>query len=186
MTKPAEAVLGLHLMLLRHAKSSWDDTTFDDAARHLAPRGEKAATAMGRMVADHGMLPDLVLCSPAVRARQTWDLVSAALPRPVPMKIVDDLYDFGDGAALADVIREHGGSAPRLLLVAHNPAMENLANRLAARGDKEFRARMAAKYPTAALAVIAFDIGSWSKLGTGGGTLTHFIRPRDLPECAST
>ena len=102
------------------------------------------------------------------------------------MKIVDDLYDFGDGAALAYVIREHGGSAPRLLLVAHNPAMENLANRLAARGDKEFRARMAAKYPTAALAVIAFDIGSWSKLGTGGGTLTHFIRPRDLPECAST
>jgi phosphohistidine phosphatase len=170
----------MELMLLRHAKSSWDDAILDDAARPLAPRGEVAATAMGAMMAAEGLVPDRVLCSPALRARQTWERVSACLPRPVEAEIFDGLYDFGDGSALAEVVRRSGGEARRLMLVGHNPAMENLANRLAAAGDKKLRALMAEKYPTAALAVLSFDLESWRDFGAQGGTLARFVRPRDL------
>lgn len=170
------------LMLLRHAKSGWDDPGLDDADRPLAPRGERAAAAMGRMMAERGLLPDHVLCSRARRARDTWERVSAVLGSAVRMEIVPDLYDFGDGAVLLRVIRAFEGSACRLMLVGHNPSMEGLARRLATRGDPKLLARLAEKYPTGALAVIGFEHGSWQETGSHPGTLTRFIRPRDLDD----
>lgn len=168
------------LMLLRHAKSAWDDPALEDADRPLTPRGRRAAAAMGRMMAERGLVPEHVLCSPARRARDTWELVSAGLGAAVGMEVVPDLYDFGDGSVLLQVIRAFEGSARRLMLVGHNPSMEGLARRLATRGDRKLLARLAEKYPTAALAVISFEDGGWHETGTHPGTLTHFIRPRDL------
>ena len=170
------------LMLLRHAKSSWDDPGLGDAERPLSPRGERAAKAMGRTMAEGDLVPDHVLCSPARRARETWSLVSAGLSQAVKTDIVPALYDFGDGGALLDVIRAYAGPARRLLLVGHNPSMEGLARRLATRGDRKLLARLAEKYPTGALAVIAFQDADWSETGSGQGTLTRFIRPRDLED----
>lgn len=172
----------LQLLLLRHAKSSWEDDTLDDARRPLNKRGRKAAAAMGQMMAGRGLLPELVLCSPAVRAAETWQLVSEALPLQPAVEIVEALYDFGDGSRLLKVIRDHGGASPRLLLVGHNPAIESLAIRLIGHGDPALRVRLDTKYPTGALAIMSFDISNWAELEEATGELNDFIRPRDLED----
>lgn len=170
----------LDLMLLRHAKSDWGEAGLDDHDRPLAPRGIAAARAMGKEIARRGLVPDRVLCSPALRAQQTWREVSAGLPAPPPMETVEALYDFGDGDALIEVIRGRGAGTPRLMLLCHNPAIERLAHRLAGAGGAELRQRMRQKFPTAALAVIAFDSAAWAEIRDGRGEPVAFLRPKDI------
>jgi phosphohistidine phosphatase len=167
------------LLLLRHAKAVIGEGGMRDIDRPLAPRGEKAAKLMGRYMAEHDLIPGLVLCSPARRTRQTWEIAAAELPK-VETRIVDTLYDFGDGQALLSVIRQQGGSAKRLLLVTHNPATQNLALSLAGSGDKALRQQMMEKYPTAGLAVLSFRGEDWPATAEGAGRLVAFLRPRDL------
>ena len=152
----------------------------EDFDRPLAERGEKAAAAMGRYMAEHGLAPDRVLCSPARRTRTTWEIAARHLPE-TDVRMVEGLYDFGDGEALLAAIRKHGGNAKRLLLVGHNPATQNLALGLAGSGDKALRRQILEKYPTAALTVLTFTSGGWLDTAEGSGRLDAFIRPRDLP-----
>ena len=170
----------LQLMLLRHAKSSWTDAGLADADRPLTGRGKSAAKAMGREIAARGLLPDLVLCSPAKRARDTWKIVAAQLGS-APRVLVDDaIYDFGNGGRVLSAISANAGPAKSLLIVGHNPSLERLAGRLAVSGDAKLRARIEQKYPTAALAVIHFEADDWGRIADHGGELQHFIRPKDL------
>jgi phosphohistidine phosphatase len=167
------------LLLLRHAKAVIGEGSMRDIDRPLASRGEKASKLMGRYMAEHDLIPALVLCSPARRTRQTWEIASAELPK-VETRFIHELYDFGDGEALLSAIRQQGGSAKRLLLVTHNPATQNLALSLAGTGEKALRQRMMEKYPTAGLAVLSFPGGDWAETAEGAGKLENFIRPRDL------
>lgn len=169
----------LHLFLLRHAKSAWDDPAVDDHDRPLSPRGEAAALAMGQAMYQRGYKPDRVLCSPALRAQQTWALAARQWPSPPAARTIAELYDFGDGAALREVIAAHAHDAEALLLVGHNPSIENFALWLAGSGDETARRRLAAKYPTAALCVFAVE-GGWNAMRQGSGRLDCFLRPRDL------
>jgi phosphohistidine phosphatase len=170
----------LQLLLLRHAKSSWTDSSLDDADRPLTKRGKQAAKAMGREIAALGLAPDLGLCSPAKRARESWKIVSEEL-KTAPRMLVDDaIYDFGNGGRVLSVIKTRGNSANTLLVIGHNPSLERLAQRLAAAGCKKTRARLGQKFPTAALAVIGFDAISWENIEDGTGELIHFIRPSDI------
>lgn len=166
------------LLLLRHAKAVPGEG-MEDIDRPLAPRGEEAAERMGRYMAGHGLAPDLVLCSPARRTRQTWEIAAQALPA-TPVHIIDALYDFGDGAELLAVLRRHGGSATRLLLVTHNPATQKLALSLAEPGHALLRRQIAEDYPTAGLAVLSFATAGWEGVGAGQGRLEAFLRPRQL------
>ena len=166
------------LLLLRHAKAVIGEG-LDDIDRPLAPRGEMAAQVMGRYMARNGLVPGLVLCSPARRTRQTWEIAARELPE-TPLRILEELYDFGDGAALLQVIRKRGGTAGRLLLVTHNPATQNLALSLAGAGEKALQRQMREKYPTAGLAVLSFPGENWAKTAEASGTLDQFIRPREL------
>lgn len=170
----------LNLMLLRHAKSDWSEAGKADIDRVLNERGERAAKLMGRYMADSGLLPDLVLCSPATRARQTGELVVKDLAAVPPIRIEPDVYSFSDGAVLLNCLRRKGGSAQSVLLVGHNPSIEGLAQKLVGMGDGKLRARIIEKYPTAALAVMTFGIDGWAALTEGAGTLLRFVRPRDL------
>lgn len=165
------------LLLLRHAKAVIGEG-MDDFDRPLAPRGEQAAQAMGHYMAANGLVPDLVLCSPARRTTQTWEIAARELP-PTLVKPVAALYDFGDGEVLLGVIREQAGAAKRLLLVTHNPATQHLALVLAGTGDAALRRQMLEKYPTAGLAVLSATAG-WPELAEGECCLEAFIRPRDL------
>lgn len=167
------------LLLLRHAKSSWDDPALDDFDRPLAPRGRKAAPRMGRELAARKWLPELVLASPAARTRETWELIAAELPGLVPADFSDTLYDATAENILSEIQRTPK-AVKTLLVLGHNPGLENLARQLAG-GNSEAKAlqRLRKKFPTAALARFEFD-GKWAELGYGGARLTHFLRPKDL------
>ena len=168
------------LLLLRHAKAVTGEPGMADFDRPLAARGESAARLIGQHLTRCGLLPDLVLCSPARRTRETWDIAACELPQRPETRLIGELYDFGDGAALLAAIRQHGGTAARLMLVTHNPATQALALGLSATGDKSLRRQMAEKYPTAGLAVITFAAGYWVETSAATGRLDAFIRPREL------
>ncbi|WP_137390780.1 SixA phosphatase family protein [Rhodoligotrophos defluvii] len=170
----------LRLMLLRHAKSSWADADLSDSERPLNGRGRKAAPAMGLYMADKDLVPELILCSPAVRARTTLALAARAFPREIETRFIDDLYDFGDGDAIIDVVKAVIGAPSPLLVVGHNPSLAGAALSLGRPNLSPVRSRVAAKYPTAALLVLDFAIGTWAALAPGTGEMVSFTTPRDL------
>jgi len=167
------------LLLLRHGKSSWDDTSLADFDRPLARRGVKAAKRMGREMARRGWLPQRAVVSSAVRTRETWHLVAAELPVAAEFEANPRLYD-ATSTQLLDVIQQTTETVRTLVVVGHNPGLEDLAHGLA--GDDSDRAALdtvAEKFPTAALARFEFD-GSWHALRLGGARLSHCLLPRDL------
>ncbi|WP_027053235.1 SixA phosphatase family protein [Mesorhizobium erdmanii] len=165
------------LLLLRHAKSSWDDPDLDDFDRPLAQRGSKAAKLMGRALAARGWLPDQVLVSSALRTRDTWRLVADELPVHPRVAFTEALYE-ASAADILSQIRLADPSSGCLAVVGHNPGLEDLAKQLAGSGSEaKARMRLDEKFPTAALARLVFD-GDWSALSSG--RLTHCLRPKDL------
>lgn len=168
------------LLLLRHAKSNWDDPTQGDHDRPLAERGREAARRMGSTLGERGLDPDLVLCSTAVRAQETWLLAAPAAGSRAPVRDAESLY-LADPARLLAVVRSTPDEVLRLLVVGHNPGLARFAAELVAKGPARDLKRMRRKFPTAALAVIAFNAGGWNEIAPGQGTLEAFIRPRDLP-----
>lgn len=168
------------LLLLRHAKSSRDDAGLADHERPLAQRGRGAAKAMGVHMRKRGFIPDVVFCSPARRARETWDIVRKHMRFAGHAEVLDELYDFGDGSRLLQVIRNRGGASQSLLLVGHNPSLEGLAQRLIGSGEPELREKLAGKYPTGALAILRLDIAAWPDTALASGELRAFVRPKDV------
>ena len=170
----------LNLMLLRHAKSSWAVPGQDDSNRPLNNRGKRAAAAVGHYMAANDLAPQLVLCSPARRARETWALVAGELPTAPVILIAPEIYDFGDGKALMECLRRKAGVVQSVLLVGHNPSIGRLAQNLIGKGKDTLRERLARKYPTAALTVVSFDLDHWGSLTAGTGTLLRFVSPKDI------
>jgi phosphohistidine phosphatase len=167
------------LLLLRHAKSSRDNPRLQDFDRPLAKRGREAAPEIGRHMHKAGWVPDLVLCSTAKRTQETWELVRAELGRGPKVEFVDALYLAAPEQMLKHI---HGVDSKigTLLVVAHNPGTAQLANHLAASGDRHALHRLREKYPTAALAVFDVDANSWSKLEHA--KLTDFVTPKDIDD----
>jgi phosphohistidine phosphatase len=162
--------------LLRHAKSSWDDPDLDDADRPLAPRGHAAIAKIADYIRDHRIAPELVLCSPALRARQTLDGLGDAIG-DAEVEIDPTIYDAHESDLLA-ALRKVAPEVGSVMLIGHNPSIERLALLLAVESDRLDELR--AKYPTAALATLTFDAGGWHELRAGGAELTDFVKPRDL------
>jgi len=170
----------LTLLLLRHAKSSWDNWGSSDFDRPLAKRGIKAAPRMGAEIATLGLRPDLILCSSAARTRQTLSLVLPELGEPAPDVVYDEAIYMAEPETLLATIRNIAYRARpprRAMIVGHNPGMENLADMLTGAGDAAGRALMADKFPTCALAVLEFDTDDWRSVAAGNGTLEHFLTP---------
>jgi len=167
------------VLLLRHAKSSWDEVALPDSHRPLAPRGRRTAPRVGAHMGQHGLIPDQVLCSSAQRARETWELVSEHLGDTMPVEIRDDLYHASPGSLLT-TLQTLSPSVDTVLLVGHNPTFEELALGLAGQGPEDLMADLRQKYPTGALAVIDFLVEDWDQVGWGAGYLKDFIRPRAL------
>jgi phosphohistidine phosphatase len=163
------------LSLLRHAKSSWDDATLPDHERPLAPRGRRDA----KRIADHlrklGREPDLVLCSTAVRARETLELVRPAFQEST-VALEDELY-AASAAKLLARIRFVPDAVTSVMLIGHNPGLQELALVLASAGDE--LERLEEKFPTAALATLAFE-KAWSRLAPEDATLAAYVVPKQL------
>ncbi len=167
------------LLLMRHAKSSWDQPELADLDRPLAPRGREAAALVARYLALHGLVPDLVLCSHALRVRETWRLMAPVLGEGLASKTLRGLYEGAPGRLL-EALRRVDDQVRTLMLIGHNPALGGLAQSLAGAGSKKALERLRTKFPTAALAVLAFDTGGWADLAAGGGRLEDLVRPKDL------
>jgi phosphohistidine phosphatase len=172
----SEAASTRQLWLLRHAKSSWEDPELPDEDRPLAPRGERAAAAMATYLSSLDT-PRLVVCSSALRARQTLAAVLPALGADLTIGIEPGMYTF-DANVLLERVRRVEDDAPSVVLVGHNPALEDLALRLAANGEE--RTRLERKFPTGALLTIELPGGPWAALGDGVGDIVRFVTPRDL------
>ncbi|ANK74171.1 histidine phosphatase family protein [Ensifer sp. ENS07] len=166
------------LLLLRHAKSAWPDGVAD-INRPLGERGRKAAPLMGGYMARHALVPDLALVSTAKRAQETWTLVAAALPPGITVENTRAIYEV-EAAQILSVLRATDPAIRTLLIVGHNPGMEDLAHELVGSGDADLRMRMADKFPTAALAVLEFEATGWRELLSGGARLARFVTPRSL------
>ncbi|MCF3641295.1 histidine phosphatase family protein [Rhizobium sp. TRM95111] len=170
----------LTLMLLRHAKSAWPDGVADHD-RPLGPRGAKAAPLMGAYMARAGLLPALALVSTARRTQQTWAKLAPFLPADTERRDVAAIYE-APAATLLDVVRGVEGARAPLLLVGHNPGFQDLALLLAGEDGGADRARLAAKFPTGALAVIDVEGTGWAEVAPGSGRLRQFVTPRSLDE----
>lgn len=167
------------LLLLRHAKSSWDDPEIDDFDRPLNTRGRRSAPLMGRHCAQHSLLPQTILCSSARRTRETLAGIIPYFEEDLTIRTTRDLYMTSQDAHI-ELIRSHGDTARTLMVIGHNPTLRDLAITLVGSGNPALRAELDEKFPTAAVAVIDFDARNWVDIAAGGGRLVAFFRPREL------
>jgi phosphohistidine phosphatase len=163
------------IYVLRHAKSSWK-SGLPDHERPLAGRGRRAAKAIRAHLLAEGIEPELVLCSTARRARETLERIEPALGA-ASVQIERELYGASSGALL-DRLRALPGDVGSVLLIGHNPGLQMLALDLAPPSAE--RRELDAKFPTAALATLAFAGPDWQALEPGAAELVAFVRPRDL------
>jgi phosphohistidine phosphatase len=167
------------LLLLRHAKSSWDDAALPDRDRPLNGRGRRAIAAIRGVMRELGLVPDLILLSPSRRTRETlaglepWD----ETPLIEPM---ETLY-LATADQLLAVLRDVPETVRSVLLIGHNPGMHELGVRLAGEADSEAAHRLVKGLPTAALVELAVAT-PWRQLDSGGGRPIRYIAPRDLPD----
>ncbi|MFH8938848.1 SixA phosphatase family protein [Streptomyces griseosporeus] len=164
------------LVVLRHAKSARPEDV-EDHERPLARRGRRDAPAAGRALAAADRLPDLAVCSTAVRARRTWELASAEWGTPPPVRYDPRLYG-ADAPTLLDVARETPPETGTLLLVGHNPGLADLVLALAGHALDDTLDRVRAKFPTSAIAVLTWYGPTWSTLHPGAALLTAVEVPR--------
>lgn len=167
------------LIVLRHAKSSWDDIDKRDHDRQLASRGIEAAKRMGALILERGWVPDHIICSTAARTQQTLELARADWPTtpPIDTTTLATLY-LASPVRLFEIVREQPDEAQRLLVIGHNPGLHGFLTRLVGHGDKADLADLNVKFPTAALAAVALEIDTWQALEWTAGRLLGYEYPK--------
>lgn len=158
------------LYVLRHAKSSWDDSALSDFERPLNERGFKAAPFMGEVMKKNDFVPEMIICSTAKRAEQTARLVKESGGFEAEIKFEDAIYEASP-TTLLRIISKIGDEFGSALIVGHNPGFENLVRILTGKSET---------MPTAALAVIDLEIESWDEANADSGNLREFIRPKEV------
>jgi phosphohistidine phosphatase len=166
--------------LFRHAKSGEkDNPNLDDFDRPLSGRGLKAAPKMGAAIRDRKIEPDLVLCSPSVRTRQTLSLASPeAWDEPPEVRFEEALYE-ASAQAMFKVMRQLKNGVSHVMIVGHNPGLQELAVALTPPGSGA-REEFKEKLPTAAVLSLDFDVARWAKLQPATGQLRLYITPNML------
>lgn len=160
------------LLLMRHGKAA-QTTTVADRERPLTPKGRRDCAAIAKAIA-RDFSPDRILCSPALRTRETLAALLPSIGAVSDVTFLEDLYDHpGD---YADTIAANAGQSRRLMVIGHNPAIQETAVNLIGAGDPRLRAPIHEKYPTSAVAVIDFD-APWEKLAPLSGRLVAFLVP---------
>ena len=158
------------LILLRHAKSSWKDESLEDIDRPLNDRGIRATEVIGNYLRKQEIVPDLIISSPATRARQTIDLVLKAARLKLNPRFDERIYE-ASVHRLLEVVSQIEETANTAMLVGHNPGFEELVESLT--GEIK-------RFPTAGLAGIELDVEKWSKSRAGIGALKWLVTPRKL------
>jgi phosphohistidine phosphatase len=165
------------VILLRHGKSSWSDSTLPDIDRPLAPRGERASRKLAKYIRRKRIKPALVLCSPSLRTRQTLEAVEASLGRHCVVEFVPQLYGASE-QELLERLQALPEPVSSVMLIGHNPGLHNLALVLASQGPD--LPQLEKKFPTGALATLVVRGESWTDLGAGEAELVDYVVPRQL------
>jgi phosphohistidine phosphatase len=165
------------VILLRHGKSSWSDSTLADIDRPLAPRGERAARKLAKYIRRRRIRPALVLCSPALRTRKTLEAVEASLGKRCVVEVVPELYAASE-QELLERLQALSESVSSVMLIGHNPGLQDLALLLASRGA--CLPQLEEKFPTGALATLVVRSESWTALGPGEAELVDYVVPSQL------
>lgn len=160
------------LILLRHAKSDWEDATLRDFDRPLAKRGKRDAPRMGRALNEKSIQPDLLVCSPAVRAKQTLEKFTEAAALELPIAFEPNIYEASVGE-LMKIVRRLPNAKNSVLMIGHNPGFEALLWRLTGVSDN---------MPTAALACIELPVENWEDVAENQGRLVWLMTPKTLDE----
>jgi phosphohistidine phosphatase len=168
------------ILLLRHAKSGWGQPGLDDHDRPLNKRGERAAEAIAEHIVHNAPRPDLILCSTAVRTRQTLAPLVHRLAQPAPPIALEKGLYLASEPALLVRLRAVPDDVRTVLLIGHNEGIGELAEALAGTGDPTALDRLHEKYPTGGLTTFEVPDGPWRDLAPGDGDLLAFVRPRDL------
>ena len=163
----------MKLIIVRHAKSSWESDAATDHDRPLAPRGTRAALTIGSWLAAHGHAPASVICSSALRTRQTWEIMQPCFPEAPDVRFEPALYHAGS-AQIANILRRAVDTP--VMLIGHNPGIGVFAQEILAAhpAHADF-----ARYPTAAATVCRFSGSNWQDVRPGSGKLITFTVPRD-------
>jgi phosphohistidine phosphatase len=163
-----------HLLLFRHAKAERAAPGQRDRDRPLAERGRRDAATMGSVLAKRSLAPDRVLLSPSLRTVSSWEIMRTQADEDCDVRILDALFDNTRG--YPPLIRAEGGDAERLLVVGHNPFIQEAAVTLSSDRTSRDAKAIADHVPTAALAILSFD-GEWATLAEGSMRLVAFLRP---------
>lgn len=164
----------LRLILMRHAKSGWDDPTLDDHDRPLNDRGRRSASAIGKWLSEHRYVPDVVLSSTSQRTRETWGLIQQEVPA-TEVQFLPALYLASPDVILGAIQNTVG--AQTLMVLGHNPGTAYLALSISSASPDHAQFQ---RYPTAATTVFKFDQTSWNDVGPAHGRVLDFVVPRDL------
>jgi phosphohistidine phosphatase len=168
------------LGLYRHAKSDWNSAEARDFDRPLNARGRKGAAAMGRHIRDQGSRWERIIASPAARCAETVEVGCEAIGQTFPVRWDRRIY-LASSATLLDLLREQEGDPPSVLMIGHNPGLEDLIFDLVPDdGSSPLRDVVEEKFPTAAFAILELDIDEWVDAVPGCARLVHLCRPRDL------
>jgi phosphohistidine phosphatase len=171
------------LLLLRHAKAEPAEPGIHDHERALMARGRTDAPKLGRYIADKGFTPDVILTSTAYRTVETADLTAAEFSGTPQVDYLETLY-LAAPEAILSIVRSAADATHCLMIVGHNPGLEQVATALAReplrRKERDRFDRIEEKFPTAALAVLDFEVDRWRDIAPGQGALKDFVRPRDL------
>ena len=165
------------VILLRHGKSSWSDSTVADIDRPLAPRGERASRSIAKYIRRKRIRPALVLCSPSLRTRQTLDAIEPSLGKRCAVEVVPQLYAASE-QELLERLQALPESVSSVMLIGHNPGLQNLALVLASRGAD--LPQLEEKFPTGVLATLVVHSQRWAALRPGDAELVDYVVPRQL------
>jgi len=160
------------LYLLRHAKSSWADATLRDFDRPLKKRGREAAERVGLRMASENLSNPLIICSPAVRTRETAEIVLTSANLHVEPRFDERIYE-ASLRELVQIVTEIADDRDVVIMIGHNPGFEELLSFLTG----EYR-----RMPTCALAKVGIGDVSWKDVRAGEGSLEWFIAPKELPD----
>ena len=166
------------IFLLRHAKSSWDNTKLEDFDRPLATRGIKSCKKIGKFFKKKKLVPDIVYCSTAVRAKQTWDLINRIVEKKKNIIYEDQLY-MANSSIFMNFVKKTNDNFKTLMIVSHNPGIESFCLELS-KENNEYINDIKTKYPTGSLAILKVNLKKWSEIRYESGIIYEFIKPRKL------
>lgn len=168
-----------HLLLMRHAKSSWSEQGMDDFDRPLNERGHMTGDEMSIYLAKCYPLPDQIICSNAQRTRETLGHLLKAYRHPMTVALSRAIYE-ASYASIMQLIHDVDETVQTLMVVGHNPGIEEMAFALCRDGEAKAFERLNSKYPTAACAHLTIDVAKWSDLTRGSAFLKDFISPKTI------